>query len=615
MNNHFRLSTLVFAISSLTISTIGYASQQDTPSVTLDPIVVTATRTPTKTANLIAQTTVIDNADLQRYQGQTVFEVLKNQPDISIKQNGGMGTASNFYLRGYDSTQVLVLIDGIRYASLSTGQASLNLLPVEQIERIEILKGASGSSLYGADAMGGVIQIFTKKASNDNGLSATLGLGSDNHVLYRLNSHIGNDTTSLSLSSSYNKTDGINATRVNHPWGIYNADNDGFSSRNASIALHHQFNDQLNLGISGLYSKSNVDFDAGSNYHDTHDYNKNGSVQAYAEYQYADNSSIKLQYGRSIDDNKTLNTSYSPSYYNTTQDQITLVGKHQLPLGQAVYGTEYLKQSLDTKAYTTDTDRKVTSLFTGYQLTKDKLDMQANVRYDKNSQYGNETTYNVGVAYRPLTNARIGASYATGFKAPSFNDLYAWGGNPDLKAENSKNAEVFAEYNTNDVQTRLTAYHNRIDNMIASDSNYQRGNFDKVAIKGVSLTSDWNINRYLFGLGYDYQKVTDENKNSANYGNIIQYRPKHKGLVYTGYQGDNFDIRAEYQYTSDYYTDNGNSNQLKSYGLVNFAGNYLLNDHLTLNGRINNLTNKQYSTIDGYNTEGTNVFVALTYDY
>lgn len=123
---------------------------------------VTATRTPTKISNTIAQTRVIDKEQLQRYQGQTALEVLTRQPGISYYGNGGMDKKNNFYMRGYAGNQILVLIDGIRYSALSDGSATLNLLPIDQIDRIEIVYGASGSSIYGADAMGGVIQVFTK---------------------------------------------------------------------------------------------------------------------------------------------------------------------------------------------------------------------------------------------------------------------------------------------------------------------------------------------------------------------------------------------------------------------------------------------------------------------
>ncbi len=625
-------SIITFSITPCHAQQPNIPSVELEPSVKLEPIVVTATRIPTKVDNLIAQTTIIDSQDLQRYQGQSVFEVIKNQPDISHFSYGGMGTANNFYLRGYDSKQILVLIDGIRYGSLSTGQPALNLLPVEQIERIEILKGASGSSIYGADAMGGVIQIFSKKGAdiaNNKAFSVTIGAGSNDHYLYGATANLTNEHTQLSLSASHTQSKGINATTADNSYS-YHSDKDGFDSDNLSLALQHKLSDQLDIGITGLYAEAKVDYDQGANVDDVYNKQKNGAAQAYVQYQYADNSAVKLQYGISIDKQANYNADNNTGTFNTQQTQASLTGHHQLAnAGTLIYGLEHLKQTLDSSQYSTE-DRKINSIFTGYQLSKDKLDIQANARYDKNSQYGNETTYNLGLAYQPfantqLANVRIGAGYATGFRAPNFNDLYyPSSGNPKLKAETSKNKEIFAEYDGDNHTSRITAYQNKLSNKIAwkrtnpnvpNDWSGLMKNIDKIKIKGISLTSDWNINNYLFGLGYDYQKTTDDNANSPNHGKSIYYHPKHKGLVYAGYQANDFDIRAEYQYTGDYYTDNSNLDKLDGYGLVNFAGNYYLNDHLTLNGRINNLTNKDYVSIKGYNTDGTNVFVSLRYDY
>lgn len=200
---YIAINSAIFAAIS-PLSTISFANNTNLPVVNLDPITVTSTRAPSKVSDVIAQTTVIDEQDLQRYQGQTVLDVLRKQPGISFYQNGGTGTVSNFYLRGYDSKQVLVLIDGIRYSSLSSGQPAINLLPTEQIERIEILHGASGSSIYGADAMGGVIQIFTK-SGDYNQFSVTAGAGSNDHYLYGVNGTIANDDTSLTLSATHKK--------------------------------------------------------------------------------------------------------------------------------------------------------------------------------------------------------------------------------------------------------------------------------------------------------------------------------------------------------------------------------------------------------------------------
>ena len=589
------------------------------PNVELDKIVVTATRTPTKISNTIAQTRVIDSEELHRYQGQTALEVVKRQPGFSHYSNGDMGTVSNFYMRGYDSKQILVLIDGIRYSSVSAGGVALNLLPADQIDRIEILYGASGSSIYGADAMGGVIQIFTKGNNIDRSqLSVTAGVGSNDQYLYGASAQFTNTNgTALSLSASHNETDGINATLPTN--SSYNKDDDGFKSDNFSIALNQRINEQWSAGTSALYSKSTTDFDDG-NYENARTDQENGAAQAYIDWRYTPDSSLKLQYGHSID--KSDSYSEYGGVFDTKQDQISLVGQHKLPIGQGVYGLEYLNQSLDSTSYSID-DRDVKSAFLGYLLSTNQFDAQANLRFDDNSQYGNKTTYNLGGAYNLNSNFRLGVNYAKGFRAPTFNDIYpGFGGDPDLKPEGSDNYEAFMEYNTALQNTRLTAYHNNVDNLIASPAPlYQTVNINEAKINGVSLTSDWVINNYLVGGNYDYQRAKDSSDYSnrdANYnGNYLPYRPEHKGLIYAGYRLSSLDLRAEYQYIDDYYSGvaNTDSQLVDSYGLFNISGNYQLTNNLSITARLNNITNEKYITTPGYNTDGINYFTSLTYNW
>ncbi len=619
------LSSLgIFAVSATAATNeINVVSDNELPQVELDKIVVTATRTPTKTSNVIAQTRVVDSEELQHYQGQTALDVLKRQPGFSHYSNGGIGTNSNFYVRGYDSKQILVLIDGIRYSSVSAGGVALNLLPADQIDRIEILYGASGSSIYGADAMGGVIQIFTKGNNVERSqISATAGVGSNDQYLYGASAQFANGNgTALSLSASHNETDGINATLPTS--SDYNKDDDGFESDNFSIALNQRINEQLSAGASALYSKSTTDFDGGS-FDNAHADQENGAAQAYVDWRYTSDSSLKLQYGHSIDKSETY--SQYGSVFDTKQDQISLVGQQKLPIGQGIYGLEYLNQSLDSTAYDID-DRDVTSAFLGYLLATNQFDAQANLRFDDNSQYGDQTTYNLGGAYHINSDLRIGTSYAKGFRAPTFNDIYpGYGGDPDLKPETSDNYEAFIEYNNDLQSTRLTGYYNDVEDLIA----FPEGtavNVNKAKIKGVSLTSDWIINSYLFGGSYDYQDAKDKsdysgrvdfNQNAIDYNdNDLPYRPEHKGLVYLGYRLPSLDIRAEYQYVGDYYSSvaNANAQLVDSYGLLNISGNYKLTDNLSMTARLNNITNKKYITTPGYNTDGTNFFTSLTYNW
>lgn len=606
-------------------------NHSELPQVELDKIVVTATRTPTKTSNVIAQTRVIDSEELQRYQGQTVTDVLKNQPGINITQSGGMGTASNFYMRGFDSKQVLVIIDGIRYGSISLGSPSLNLLSADQLDRIEILYGASGSSIYGSDAMGGVIQIFTKGNSVDkSNVSTSIGYGSNNHYQVGVTAQLKNATSSLSLGVSRNETDGFNV--IANPESVdYNADDDGFKSTNASLALQHKLSDSLSAGLSALYTDSTTDIDsAGNAFPNAYSDQKNGSANAYLQYETPLTVS-KLSYGQSID-KSTSHDANSINYqegsqYDTTQEQARLETSINAQPGTVIVGAEWLSQKLDASdvldfsgypdpAVQTPydpNDRTVKSAFVGYQLADSYYDLQANYRVDDNSQYSNESTYNLGAAIRPLAGMRIGANYATGFRAPTFNDLY-WPGfsNPNLKPERTKNTEVFVEY-ANDAQTsRLTGYYTDAEDLISNAAN-----ISEAKIKGLSLTSDWNMNDFIFGLGYDYLDAKDKTANSASYDQQLAYRPKNSGLIYVGYQQPMFDVRLEAKHTDDRIT--AENNKLDSYTLLNLSGAVYINSNLRANLRVDNITDEDYTLSSQYGnvytTEGTSYFGSLTYNW
>ena len=635
---YLRLSVLsalgLLAVNTATAATSENTSINDSnlPQVELDEIVVTATRTPTKTSNVIAQTRVIDSEELQRYQGQTVVDVLKNQSGINIAQSGGMGTTSNFYMRGYDSKQVLVLIDGVRYSSISAGTPSLNLLPIDQIDRIEILYGASGSSIYGADAMGGVIQVFTKghNVAHSN-LSTTVGYGSHNHYQVGVTGQFKNDTSSLSLGISRNETDGFNSI-ANSSSADYNADDDGFKSTNASLALQYKLSDSLSTGLSALYSDSTTDIDsAGMVYPNAYSEQKNGSANAFIQHQ-TPLMVTKFSYGQSID-NLTSHDQYANNYekgsqFDTTQEQARLESQINAQPGTVTIGAEWLSQKLDAsdiKVFTdfpdfvltpyTPDDREVKSAFVGYQLADTYYDLQANYRVDDNSQYGNESTYNIGAAIRPLNGMRIGASYATGFRAPTFNDLYYPGySNPDLKPETSKNTEVFVEYNKGNQVSRLTGYHTDVKDLIGGNTNT-----GEAKIKGLSLTSDWQVDSFLFGLGYDYLDAKDKTANSDTYNNELVYRPKNSGLLYVGYQQPTFDVRLEAKHTDDRFSNADNSTKLDAYTLLNVSGTVYITSNLRANLRVDNLTDEDYTLSNQFGTEyatdGTNYFGSLTYDW
>lgn len=634
---------LVSVFPCLFLASFAAHAEQSEVVTELPETVITAARVPQSQREVLGDVTLITRKDLELQRGQSLVDVLSAQPGIQFKSDGGAGKSASVFLRGASANQTLVLIDGMRYGSATTGAASLQHLPLEQVDRIEILRGAA-ASLYGSDAIGGVIQVFTRRGGKTPAASVEVGLGS-NHTREanaQVSASVGD--TRYALGVAHSETDGINATKLGN--SSYYPDKDGYRNISASLALSHKIDTENEVGANLLFSKSNNHFDSfvsdssWNSVAQSYEYReegKQGAASVWSRHQLAQNWTARLQAGYSTDDSENFapvsdsDFSDKKSRFTTRQTQLGWQNDILVGPGTATLGLETLEQRVaGSTAYPVD-QRRINSLTGGYLVRLGEWNLQANLRNDDNSQFGNHTSGQAGASWQFLPAWQAGGNIGTGFRAPSFNDLYypldsdGNHGNPNLKPETSLNREVFIRYQQQALQAGLTLFKNRVSNLIdwarvdpASDTNfaYQPSNVGRALLRGASLQSSWQGQMFSVGGNYDWLDARDISGGS-NDGKRLAYRAKHSGMVYAGIKQGEWQTRVELQVVGQRYSNPANTKELGGYSVANLATSWQFARDWQLNARLNNIFDKDYATakddITGkdYAMPGRTVFVSL----
>ena len=460
--------------------------------VLYDSYAVTAARGSQPIADVLADVTVIGAAEIARAGAQSVTELLQRQPGVEITQNGGPGSLSGIFLRGANRGQTLVLIDGIRIASSSAGATSLEAIPLDQIDRIEILRGPA-SSLYGADAIGGVVQVFTRRGTASLTGNASAGYGT--YGTWDVKGGVSGTSGPLTFAvqGAAKASNGFNAV-VDPASFLFNGDKDGY--KNQSVSANAGFTIAPDQELTAQFFRSHLDnqFDGGPGFDDR-------TITVAETWQVASRNRLapfwvsRLSAGAGIDDSRT-ESAFDDFPFKTTQRQYAWQNEFTLPLGMLTAGFERREEHLATDAAFAVTERNTNSLFGIYQVRIDEHALQANLRHDDSNQYGGKTTGSIAYGYRFAPALRVTAGYSTGFKAPSFNDLYYPGfSNPDLVPETSKNLEGGIYWNGNveaaSVELRAIAYRNRVSQLIIfqcdADFNCAPHNVNRATLEGVTL--------------------------------------------------------------------------------------------------------------------------------
>jgi vitamin B12 transporter len=587
----------------------------------LAPVVVTATRSAQAARDVITDNIVITSEEIAQSGLTSVPDLLQRKRGIEITRNGGPGTNSSVFIRGTNNNQSIVLIDGVRTGSSTTGGATWSAIPLSQIDRIEIVYGPM-STLYGADALGGVIQIFTKAGDGAPRVTASAGAGT--YATRSLEAGVsgaagGEHRFSYAIGAAHEESDGFSATKPGI--SFFNRDEDGFEKESASGRFTFDIAKGHEVGLTFLNSRLNAQFDSGPSPYDARNISRLGSYALYSKNQFLPNWTSRAQLARSTDKSDSL-TNTGTSRFDTTQNHFNW--QNDLTIGTDVLQVvlerreEKVESTIAAVARTRDTNSAAAS----YLLKRGSHLGNLGIRNDRSSQFGSHTTGSIGYGYRITEALRASTSIGTSFRAPTFNELYfPRFGVASNQPEEGKNAEIGLHYE--DKKTRLSAvyYRNRITNLIVNTRPCPAGttafpfgcasNVNKALLTGLSLGASTKLPGNFTARGsLDIQDPRDETTDK-----ILARRARQHGTLALEYNAGAIKAGAETVFSGKRFDNAANTVRLSGYGLLNLYGSYDFARNWSVFGRWNNVFDKEYELAKNFATPGSNLFVGVRYGF
>lgn len=607
---------LAFAISCCIVNP---ASAQTNGDKVLAPVVVTASRFAQSSRDVLSDNIVITAEEIQRSGQTSLVGLLQQKQSIQIVTNGGPGSSSSVFTRGTDNKQSIVLIDGVRTSSLTAGGATWSAIPLSQIDHIEIVYGPL-SSLYGADAVGGVIQIFTKRGQGSPRLTASAGIGSEATRIFDMgiSGVSGEDHTfRYAIGAAHEESDGFSATKPAAGPYSFNSDKDGYKKDSVSGQFSIDLAKGHELGLRFLHSRLDAQFDAGPGYDDRNE-QEIGSTVVYSNNRILPWWNSQLQLSQSTDKSYT-DASYGKSNFDSKQTGISW--QNDLALGSDVLQllAEHRKDEVNSSESGLNRDRTNNAIAASYQLNRGNHLASIGLRNDDNSQFGSKVTGSVGYGYRLSSALRANASYGTSFRAPTFNDLFYPGyGITSNKPEHGKNAEMALHYDDGTAQLNAVYYRNRITDLLVftntcpvESATHPYGctfNVNQATISGLSLSGSTRMDQFTIKGSLDFLDPHDD----TNDKNLAR-RAKRHGSVALEYRSGAINTGAELFVSGERFDDAKNKNRLSGYGLLNLYASYDFAPSWSLFGRWNNVLDKDYELAKNYATAGSSLFVGVRY--
>jgi vitamin B12 transporter len=593
-----------------------------------DTIIVTSTRYEEPASSALSPVVVVTSEDISRMQATSFADIARTLPDIQLFINGGRGQQSKIQVRGGNSTDVLVLINGLKINTAYDGAAYIERIPVHMIERIEYIRGVR-ASLYGSQASAAVINIITRPGFNEDNIHVKAGYGSykNRHASASFKHSVG-ENGEIKLALGTEKEKGYNV----HPLdGLNNGDHHGFQGTNFMADYQHKLG---NFTIFGdfMFNQTKSQFDNSyisewDGHGHEYDMNRfdNYSFELGGKYDgEIYKSRLSLNYQKTDDyeqimlnpfrEKKSDNT---PIYTRTTSINWTneLAACDYLTLAGGVdYRREHLRPS--SKAYYTRIEPQHplihdTGLYLMGQFDAAGVQAELSGRYDHNTQYGAHFTYQGGLGYTFLDDFKIGLRYGTSFRAPTFMELYyPFVGSGDLKPENSNSLELMLKGDHRSLDWRISLFKNHYkDRIIYFYETFSYKNIAKADIKGIEA----EIGFELWGIKNTLNGSIKSAKDKTSH-NDVPYIPRRDfkwtllGSVY------DFDLSASFQaYSSRYATDGGK--RLGGYGIFNLGVGYNITRNFKLSVKADNIFDRRYEYARGYKTPEATYAVSFDFNY
>jgi vitamin B12 transporter len=583
--------------------------------IPMELVIVTPTRMSQSLDKTIADTTVLTEQDIRNSGAPDVPALLRSLAGVEVVQSGGLGKVSSTFMRGTNSDQVLVLLDGVRINSATTGTTALEHIMLDSIERIEVVRG-NVSSLYGSEAIGGVIQLFTKRGRGAPAFNASAGLGSHNTKHLAAGFSGSADANSYSVNVGKEKTGGVSAINTQIA-PTANPDKDGYDNTTLSAQVQHAFNANHQLSASLFSTRGDSQYDNVFNLATT---DQNNTRVALEKLLLASDDQLnamwhsKLNLARGTDDSKDYLNGAENGYIKTINNQFTWQNELKLADTQRVnLAAEHLAQSVASDTLYTQTSRSVTSVMCGYVGEYSAQQMQFNLRRDRYSDFGTANTGLLGYGLSIADKWRATASISNAFKAPTFNDMYApaaWGGNPNLRPERANNREIGLRYASGEQHVDMVYFDDRIRDLIAYQFPLMM-NVNQARIDGMELSYAGE-----FGDIHVKANTTQQNPRDVATGQVLLRRAKRLANLAVTQHMNAWDMGGEWQYSGA--RQDGDINTfapvtLSGYQLLNLNARYRIEKNLSVSARVDNLFNRDYMLVHGYNTLGRTLFVGLNY--